>query len=159
MCCGIAAALAGCTDTWDDHYDSLGGGENGVHEGTIWSAIKSNPNMSNFAKLIEGCDYVDRLNGSQVFTVFVPTNDDFSAAEADALIAEYKAQAEKVLPENNTVVKEFIQNHMALYNHSFTNMRTDTMVLMNGKYAIVNPDTTNDQHQPALQQWCALHHG
>ena len=60
-----------CTDTWDDHYDSLGGGENGVHEGTIWSAIKSNPNMSNFAKLIEGCDYVDRLNGSQVFTVFV----------------------------------------------------------------------------------------
>ena len=142
---GLAVAtltFVACTDTWDDHYDSLGGGENGVHEGTIWSAIKSNPNMSNFAKLIEGCDYVDRLNGSQVFTVFVPTNDDFSAAEADALIAEYKAQAEKVLPENNTVVKEFIQNHMALYNHSFTNMRTDTMVLMNGKYAIVNPDTT-----------------
>lgn len=131
-----------CTDTWDDHYESLGGGENGVHEGTIWSAIKSNPNMSNFAKLIEGCDYVDRLNGSQVFTVFVPTNDDFSAAEAEALITEYKAQAEKVLPENNTVIKEFIQNHMALYNHSFTNMRTDTLVLMNGKYAVMKPDTT-----------------
>ena len=142
LCCGIAVALTACTDTWDDHYDSLGGGENGVHEGTIWSAIKSNPNMSNFATLIEGCDYVDRLNGSQVFTVFVPTNDDFSAAEAEALIAEYKAQADSVLPENNTVVKEFIQNHMALYNRSFTNMRTDTLVLMNGKYAVMSPDTT-----------------
>jgi uncharacterized surface protein with fasciclin (FAS1) repeats len=142
---GLAVAtltFVACTDTWDDHYESLGGGENGVHDGTIWSAIKSNPNMSNFATLIEGCDYVDRLNGSQVFTVFVPTNDDFSAAEAEALIAEYKAQADSVLPENNTVIKEFIQNHMALYNHSFTNMHTDTLVLMNGKYAVVNPDTT-----------------
>jgi uncharacterized surface protein with fasciclin (FAS1) repeats len=131
-----------CTDTWDDHYESLGGGENGVHEGTIWSAIKSNPNMTNFARVIEGCDYVDRLNGSQVFTVFAPTDNDFTSAEAEALIAEYKAQAETVLPENNTVIKEFIQNHMALYNHSFTNMHIDTLVLMNGKYAVVNPDTT-----------------
>jgi hypothetical protein len=77
-----------------------------------------------------------------VFTVFAPTDNDFTSAEAEALIAEYKAQAETVLPENNTVIKEFIQNHMALYNHSFTNMRTDTLVLMNGKYAVVTPDTT-----------------
>ena len=132
---GLAVAtltFVSCTDTWDDHYESLGGGENGVHEGTIWSAIKSNPNMTNFARVIEGCDYVDRLNGSQVFTVFAPTDNDFTSAEAEALIAEYKAQAETVLPENNTVIKEFIQNHMALYNHSFTNMQ----------YAVVNPDTT-----------------
>ena len=142
---GLAVAtltFVSCTDTWDDHYESLGGGENGVHEGTIWSAIKSNPNMTNFARVIEGCDYVDRLNGSQVFTVFAPTDNDFTSAEAEALIAEYKAQAETVLPENNTVIKEFIQNHMALYNHSFTNMHIDTLVLMNGKYAVVNPDTT-----------------
>ena len=142
---GLAVAtltFVACTDTWDDHYESLGGGENGVHEGTIWSAIKSNPNMTNFARVIEGCDYVDRLNGSQVFTVFAPTDNDFTSAEAEALIAEYKAQAETVLPENNTVIKEFIQNHMALYNHSFTNMHIDTLVLMNGKYAVVNPDTT-----------------
>ena len=142
---GLAVAtltFVSCTDTWDDHYESLGGGENGVHEGTIWSAIKNNPNMTNFARVIEGCDYVDRLNGSQVFTVFAPTDNDFTSAEAEALIAEYKAQAETVLPENNTVIKEFIQNHMALYNHSFTNMHIDTLVLMNGKYAVVNPDTT-----------------
>lgn len=131
-----------CTDTWDDHYESLGGGETGMHEGTIWQAIKNNPNLSNFAKVIEGCNYVDRLDGSQVFTVYVPTNDLFSESEADALIADYKAQAQTVLPENNTVVKEFIQNHMALYNHSFSNLRTDTMVLMNGKYAILGSDTT-----------------
>ena len=55
MCCGIAAALTACTDTWDDHYESLGSGN--MHEGTLWQAIKSNPNLSNFAKVIEECDY------------------------------------------------------------------------------------------------------
>ena len=142
---GLAVAtltFVACTDTWDDHYESLGSGETGMHEGTIWQAIKSNPDLSNFAKVIEGCNYVDRLDGSQVFTVYVPTNDLFSEAEADALIADYKAQADSVLPENNTVVKEFIQNHMALYNHSFSELRTDTLVLMNGKYAVLAPDAT-----------------
>lgn len=142
---GLAVAtltFVACTDSWDDHYESLGSGDTGMHEGTIWQAIKSNPNLSNFAKVIEGCNYVDRLDGSQVFTVYVPTNDQFSEAEADALIADYKAQADSVLPENNTVVKEFIQNHMALYNHSFSELRSDTLVLMNGKYAVLDPEAT-----------------
>lgn len=142
LCCGIAVALTACTDAWDDHYESLGGGENGVHEGTIWKAIKSRSDMKNFASVIEGCSYVDRLDGSQVFTVFAPTDDYFSAAEAEALIAEYKAQADSVLPENNTVIKEFIQNHMALYNRSYSGQKIDTLVMMNGKYAVLGTDMT-----------------
>ena len=136
MCCGIAAALTACTDTWDDHYESLGSGN--MHEGTLWQAIKSNPNLSNFAKVIEECDYAKNLNGSQVFTVFAPTNDSFSSEEAAALISEYKAQdAAKVTDEDNTVIKEFIQNHMALYNYSVSPASRDSIVLMNGKYAVL----------------------
>jgi uncharacterized surface protein with fasciclin (FAS1) repeats len=142
LCCGMAAALTACTDTWDDHFDSLGNAEGGLHEGSLWQSIKNNPDLSNFARVIEGCDYVDKLDGSQVFTVFAPTNSQFSSAEADALIAEYKVQAATELPENNTVIKEFIQNHMALYNHSFSSLKTDTLVLMNGKYAVLGADTT-----------------
>lgn len=135
-CCGVAVALTACTDTWDDHYESLGSGD--VHEGTLWQAIKSNSNLSNFAKVIEGCDYAKNLDGSQVFTVFAPTNDNFSSAEADALISEYKAQeAARVTEEDNTVIKEFIQNHMALYNYSVSTTSSDSIVLMNGKYAIL----------------------
>lgn len=142
LCCAVAVALTACTDAWDDHYESLGSGEGGVHEGTLWQAISSNPNLSNFAKVVEGCNYVDKLNGSQVFTVFVPTNDHFTEAEADKLISEYNDQKGKVLEENNTVLKEFLQNHMMLYNRSFTNLRNDTLVMMNGKYAFINPDST-----------------
>lgn len=142
LCCAVAVALTACTDAWDDHYESLGSGEGGVHEGTLWQAITSNPNLSNFAKVVEGCNYVDKLNGSQVFTVFIPTNDHFSEAEANQLISDYNNQKGTVLEENNTVLKEFLQNHMMLYNRSFSNLRNDTLVLMNGKYAILNPDTT-----------------
>ena len=135
--CGIAAALTACTDTWDDHYNSLGD-SSGMHEGTLWKAIKSDPNLSNFASVVEGCDYAKTLDGSQVFTIFAPTNDQFSQAEAQALIAEYQQQVrDSVVEEDNTVLKEFIQNHIALYNYSVSNNSEDSITLMNGKYAIL----------------------
>ena len=137
LCCGVAAALTACTDTWDDHYNSLGD-SSGLHEGTLWEAIKSNPDLSNFASVVEGCDFAKSLNGSQVFTVFAPTNANFSQAEAQDLIASYRQQvANSVVEEDNTVLKEFIQNHIALYNFSVSPTTNDSITLMNGKYAVL----------------------
>lgn len=140
MSCGVAAALTACTETWDDHYESLGD-SSGMHEGSLWQAIKSNPNLSNFASVIEGCDFAKTLDGSQVFTVFAPTNDSFSQSEAQALIAEYKQQeAANVVEEDNTVLKEFIHNHVALYNYSVSTNSEDSITLLNGKYAVLKSD-------------------
>ena len=110
MCCGIAVALTACTDSWDDHYESLGSGEGGVHEGTLWQAITSNPNLSNFAKVVEGCNYVDKLNGSQVFTVFIPTNDHFSEAVFIFIFLEIIKQhgAEGVFTEPHDAIQPFV---------------------------------------------------
>jgi len=138
LCCGTVAALTACTETWDDHYDSLGD-TNVVHGGTLWQAIKADPNLSNFAKVVEATDFAKSLDGSQVFTVFAPTNDNFSDAQAQALIADYQQQvANSVLEEDNTVLKEFVQNHVALYTHSIAKEGSDSIVLMNGKYAVLN---------------------
>ena len=135
--CGIAAALTACTDTWEEHYESLGD-NSGMHEGSLWQAIKSNPDLSNFASVIEGCDFAKTLDGSQVFSVFAPTNANFSQAEAQALIASYRQQVQdSVVEENNTVLKEFIQNHIALYNYSVSSASNDSIMLMNGKYALL----------------------
>jgi uncharacterized surface protein with fasciclin (FAS1) repeats len=144
---GLAVAtltFVACSDTWDDHYESLGDTTNGVHDGSLWQAISSNENLSNFASVLKECGYMPSLDGSQVFTVFAPTNDQFSKAEADALIASYKQQVlDSVTQENNTVIKEFIQNHIALYNHSVSDLRTDSIVMMNGKYAVLSDSTIN----------------
>ena len=130
---GLAVAaltLAACSDTWDDHYDKKGEGTN---DATLWQAITQNGNLSNFAKVVQACGYDKALNSSQVFTVFAPTNDNFSAQEAEELIAGYNAEKGKVMDDDNTVIKEFIQNHIAMYNHSVSPMRDDSLVMMNGK--------------------------
>jgi uncharacterized surface protein with fasciclin (FAS1) repeats len=76
---GLALAVltfAACSDTWDEHYDRLGEGKN---DASLWQAISQNSNLSNFAKVIQACGYDKALNSSQVFTVFAPTNEHFSA--------------------------------------------------------------------------------
>ena len=64
--------MTSCSDTWDDHYE---GKAQGAQDGTLWQAIKQNGSLSNFASVIEACGYDKSLAGSQVFTVFAPTND------------------------------------------------------------------------------------
>ena len=130
VCCGIAAALTACSDTWDDHYE---GTAQGVQEGTLWQAIKQNGNLSNFASVIEACGYDKSLGGSQVFTVFAPTNNSFTSAEAAELIQAYNQEKGRVSDEDNTVIKEFLQNHIALFNHSVSATSNDSLELMNGK--------------------------
>lgn len=150
---GLAVAaltLAACSDTWDDHYDKKGEGTN---DATLWQAITQNGNLSNFAKVVQGCGFDKSLNSSQVFTVFAPTNDQFSSQEADELIAGYNAEKGKVNDDDNTVFKEFIQNHIAMYNHSVSPTSNDSLVLMNGKKTLLTANTfgsnqilTSNQH-------------
>ena len=126
----VALTFMACSDTWDDHYDKRG---EGMNDATLWQAIKQNGNLSNFAKVVQACGYDKALNSSQVFTVFAPTNDQFSAQEADELIDAYNAEKGKVTEDDNTVIKEFIQNHLAMYNHSISDLSNDSLLLMNGK--------------------------
>lgn len=150
---GLAVAaltLAACSDTWDDHYDKKGEGTN---DATLWQAITQNSNLSNFAKVVQGCGFDKSLNSSQIFTVFAPTNEQFSSQEADELIAGYNAEKGKVNDEDNTVFKEFIQNHIAMYNHSVSPTSNDSLVLMNGKKTLLTANTfgsnqilTSNQH-------------
>ena len=93
---GLALAVltfAACSDTWNDHFDNKG---EGMNDQTLWQAISQNGNLSNFAKVVQACGYDKSLNSSQVFTVFAPTNDEFSAEEANELIEAYNAEKGKV---------------------------------------------------------------
>lgn len=132
-----ALTLTACSDEWDDHYNSLATGQQG---GSLWEAIQKDPNLSNFASVVKACGYDKSLASSQVFTVFAPNNDCLSAEQANQLIAVYNEEKGKVNDDDNTTVKEFIQNHMTLYNHSVSSLTNDTIVLMNGKYAYLTPD-------------------
>ncbi|MBQ8712429.1 MAG: fasciclin domain-containing protein [Prevotella sp.] len=134
LCLGLV--LTACTDTWDDHYE---GEADSVQGESLWQAIKQNSNLSNFASVVEACGYDKALGSSQVFTVFAPTNTNFSAEEAQELIQAYKEEKGKVSDEDNTVIKEFLQNHIALYNYSVAPNSSDSLLLMNGKRIALSP--------------------
>lgn len=125
-----ALTFTACSDTWDEHYE---GKADGVLEGSLWQAIEKDGNLSNFASVLKACGYDKSLASSQVFTVFAPTNASFSAEEAAALIASYNEEKKTLSDEDNTVIKEFVKNHIAMYSHSIAPGVTDSLLMMNGK--------------------------
>lgn len=131
----IAAAIsllgaASCTDKWDEHYESKTLGS-----GSLWQAISNDEQLSNFKAVLEATGYDAALASSQVFTVFAPTNDYFGESERDAIIEQYNTQkAAGTKDSKNLAIKEFIQNHIALYNYSVSSVSPDTTIsMMNGK--------------------------
>lgn len=134
---GLAVAVmafGACTDSWNDHYENKG---EGLSDASLWQAITQNGNLSNFAKVVEACGYDKALNSSQVFTVFAPTNEHFSAEEANELIAAYQAEKGKMMEDDNTVIKEFIQNHITMFSHSVSENSKDSLIMMNGKKTVL----------------------
>lgn len=126
LCC------ASCSDTWDDHYTAA---SEGVINTTLWQAINSNSELSNFAKVAKACGYDTTLDGSQTFTVFAPTNANLTSEQADSMIALYNEdKAAGVKTAENRVIKQFLQNHIALYKKSISSISTDSVTMMNGKY-------------------------
>lgn len=126
LCC------ASCSDTWDDHYTAA---SEGVINTTLWQAINSNSELSNFAKVAKACGYDTTLDGSQTFTVFAPTNANLTSEQADSMIALYNEdKVAGVKTAENRVIKQFLQNHIALYKKSVSSISTDSVTMMNGKY-------------------------
>jgi hypothetical protein len=132
-----ALTCIACSDTWDDHYSNQTS-----NNGSLWSAITSNSDLSNFAKVAEGCGYDRKLSSDQVFTVFAPINSSLTSTVADSLIAEYKTEKQSgIKDEYNEVITQFFENHVSLYNTSVSSLTNDTVVMMNGKYELLTQNT------------------
>ena len=131
-----------CSDNWDDHYDEPAG--NGV---SLWQTIKQTPELSNFQRLLDHCGYALALDGQQMFTVFAPVNSNFSTAQADSVIALYDQQQQAdVKQKDNAAIKEFVLNHLALYNHSIYGGINDTITLINGKRQALTDNIIGKRH-------------
>ncbi len=125
-----SAMLMACSDDWDDHYETGKGSSL-----SIWQTIEANHDLSNFARILKACGYDKNLNGNQSYTVFALDNNTLTDHETDSLIGEYNRQKGKGVRDNdNTVVHQVVQNHIALYRHSVSEFSNDTIVMMNGKY-------------------------
>lgn len=132
-------ACISCTDTWDEHYDINYGS---VPSQSLWETIQQDSELEPFARVLDACNYDTLLNAQQSYTVWAPKITD---AEADEYIAQYrleKSQGKK--EEENSVVKQFIKNHIAMYNHQLSSASQDTVEMMNGKRMTLTKSTFNN---------------
>ena len=143
-----ALAFVACADEWDDHYSpSVSTGQ------SIWQTIQQNSELSNFARVVQATGYDAALASSQMFTVFAPTNSALSSAEADNLIAVYQQEkARGVKDKENSTIKEFLQNHIALYNYSTSSLSNDSITMMNKKYMVLTHDRFGNRPILSLNQ-------
>jgi hypothetical protein len=136
-----ALTFTACTDKWDEHFDEA---PEGLKGGSLWEAISANPELSNFKSVIEATGYDKQLNSSQKFTVFIPTNASFTAADAQQWIDLYNKEKSTVSDDDNQTLKELVKNHIALYNYSVSSVSNDSIRLMNGKYGVLKSNSIND---------------
>lgn len=129
----VAATLAfgACSDEWDAHYDVQPIGDGG---GNLWEVISEDESLSNFKMVLDSCGFSNTLKSPQVFTVFAPTNDALTTDDALQLIAEYRQQkSARVKDDDNSTLKEFVKNHISLYNYS-ANQDVQVLEMLNGKH-------------------------
>ena len=126
LTCGLASlAFTACTDTWESHYQPKT--ELNATE-TLWELIQADPELTKFAEFVKATGYDELLSQNRFYTVWAPVNESefFNAgidltSLSDSMIDVYKL--------------EFVENHIADYNHTATGTMSDNMVkMLNGKY-------------------------
>lgn len=113
--------LTSCKD-WDEHYDA-GSAVEGSATATIWENITANANLSQFAALVQKAGYEEMLKSTQTLTVWAPLNDTF---DFDALMDE----------SNETLRKEFVQNHIARNNYPASGSVERKISMLNLKHLV-----------------------
>ena len=137
------ALLPSCTD---DHFIvQEGGGEGENATLTLWEQINKDPDLSNFAKIVEktpafkdelhpikNYTFKDVLSSNQTLTVFAPTNDAFTASEV-----HYYDSLVQVRPYD--VFLRLVGNHITRNRYSATGVnpsdKPEKLVMVNNKKA------------------------
>ena len=137
-----AMTAASCTDTWDEHY---GAGNSTASGESIWDLIKEDSRLSNFTELAENAVYFrdetnpqekytfkDLLNGDQIITAFIPTNDALTQEQWD----EWK-EVQKTQPF--TLYQQLMANSITLWRQTTLNGNdADSLTMLNGKKLLFN---------------------
>ncbi len=126
--CGILAPLpwggvgggllCSCSDF--DDYNTEVADVNASASQTLWQNIKANPQLSDFAALVQKGGFDDELSQTQYYTVWAPLNGTFDAAYFQNM-------------GNSALMRQFVQNHIASYAHSASGTINERILMLNEK--------------------------
>lgn len=128
---GAPLLWSACTDDWNEHYDIVPGGM--AEQASLLEKIQADPNLANFYKVISSIGGAETLDSPQQLTVWAPTN--MTEAQADSIINVYREDsAAGVKLVDNRAIKQFMQNHVALYARPISALTDTTIHMLNRKY-------------------------
>ncbi|MBM6992028.1 MAG: fasciclin domain-containing protein [Prevotella sp.] len=106
---------------------------------TLWENISQNSDLSDFAALIKKAGFDDELQASHYYTVWAPKNGTYDAST--------------LMQKNDDVLlKEFIKNHIADYNHTISGTIDERIHTLNEKSYDFVGDGTYTFDNVALDQ-------
>lgn len=128
---GAPLLWSACTDDWNEHYNIVPGGM--AEEASLLEKIQADPNLANFHKVIATIGGSETLNSPQQLTVWAPT--DLTEEQADSVINVYNEDvAAGVKLIDNRAIKQFMQNHVALYARPISSLTDTTINMLNKKH-------------------------
>ena len=107
-----------CTDF--DDYNKVETDSNVSATKTLWENILQNPQLSDFASLVKKTGFDENLNQTQYYTVWAPLNGTFDASVFQSM-------------NNNALMRQFVQNHIASYAHSASGKINERVLMLNEK--------------------------
>lgn len=124
------AVMSACSDSWDDHYDSIATSAN-AYDGTTMQALEQE--ASDFAEIVKATDFDVELNSASSYTIWAPANGTFNKDSLMALVSTDKSG----------VVKQFVKNHVARYSIPL-NLEPQQISLLNSKLYTMS---AKDEHK------------
>ncbi|MBD5358927.1 MAG: fasciclin domain-containing protein [Bacteroides sp.] len=118
----MLSLMGGCASDWNDHYSPQ---DSEKSDQTVLQLIKSNPDLSVFAGMIEAAGMADMLNTTQTYTIWVPSNEALSEVDLN----------------DEEEVKRIVANHIARYNISSSTNPEKYVRMYNGKMNRFNGNT------------------
>jgi uncharacterized surface protein with fasciclin (FAS1) repeats len=140
-----SVSLGSCSDTWDDHYESLSGL---TYDGSLLGYLQDNPDLSDFVEVVKASGFDKDLASNQVLTVIAPKNGSFDKQYYLNLIQNGRKKE---------VIDEFIKNHICRYNISM-GAEEQTVTMMNKKnvtLSSISEATIEDENVDKMNVSCS----
>jgi len=116
--CAVCTVFTSCSDF--DDYNKIENNTNIAATQTLWENICQNAQLSDFAELVEKSGFSTELKQTKYYTVWAPLNGTFDASIFRNL-------------DNNALMRQFVQNHIASFAHSATGKIDERILMLNEK--------------------------
>lgn len=118
------AALASCTDKWDEHIRL----RDGVVRDNLMEILSNDPDLKVFAGLLSEAGWEDELSSSKLYTVWAPTDDAMSTLSGVSL-------------DDSATLARFIGNHICFTSYSYNQLSPQKkMKMFSGKNLVLDSE-------------------